>query len=81
MESAIGVLKGKVFNIFDTEYEGEKKKVFQVFQVDKKGRASLVNVSTKNGIDWKLGAEIQVDGRFYAYKTDRGDVRLGFSVL
>lgn len=81
MTSAIGVLKGKVFNIFETEYEGVKKKVFQVSQVDKKGRASLVNVSTKNSIDWKMGQDIQVDGRFYAYKTDRGEVQLGFSVL
>lgn len=81
MTSAIGILKGKVFNVFESEYEGEKKKVFQVSQVDKKGRASLVNVSTKNGLDWKVGAEVQVEGRFYAYATDRGDAQLGFSVL
>lgn len=80
MIAAIGILKGKVDTVYDTEYEGVKKKVFQIKQIDKKGQASLVNISSKNGLDWKLGQEINIEGRFYAYKTERGDAQLGFSV-
>ena len=79
MKSVLGVLKGKVDGIFEKEFEGQKSKVAQIKQVDKRGKGFLVDVGLKNGLEVKVGQDVTLEGRFYSYKIGE-DAQIGFAV-